>query len=498
MNKRIAVNTLVMYATLMCTIVLGLLTSRLVLLNMGVEDFGIYSLLVGFVFAFAFINGAVSTSIQRFISIALSSNETSRASELFKAALLLNIILALLLFLLFKTFGFWIMKEYLLIPEARVQASNWVFNAVIISCVCQILATPAQAVLNANERMVSVALINFIAPFSRFLAAISIPLFQFDGLLYFSAFVSVFSVLQLIALYAYSSKVCTEISFSIRVEGERFKELGVYAAWDLLGNLAGVFKVQGPPIVMNMFFGVMANAAAGIVHQVTANLATFANQATQASTPQIVRAYNESDRDRSLTLVAFMSNLGFFILFTFAMPFLFKTEYLLTLWLVEPPQYSVELVRIGLLAVLIEVATRPIVTLAHAAGNIKQFHTCTNLVIFLMIPTMYFLYFKGESLETGFLSIIVFSIINSSLQVFFLKNFLGVSLKWYFSSVTGKQLLFVLINVPAIMVAINFLSPLFGIALLLLSSSLSSVIFLFGVDAVCRKMLLILFARTTQ
>lgn len=48
-NKRIAKNTIMLYLRMFLTMVVGLYTSRVVLLTLGVEDYGIYGVVGGVV-----------------------------------------------------------------------------------------------------------------------------------------------------------------------------------------------------------------------------------------------------------------------------------------------------------------------------------------------------------------------------------------------------------------------------------------------------------------
>ena len=48
-NKRIAKNTAILYVRLIFTMLIGLYTSRLILKNLGVNDFGIYNVVGGVV-----------------------------------------------------------------------------------------------------------------------------------------------------------------------------------------------------------------------------------------------------------------------------------------------------------------------------------------------------------------------------------------------------------------------------------------------------------------
>ena len=70
-NKRIAKNTLFLYFRMLFMMAVSLYTSRIILKALGVEDFGIYNVVGGFVTMFTYITGSMSTATQRFITFAL-------------------------------------------------------------------------------------------------------------------------------------------------------------------------------------------------------------------------------------------------------------------------------------------------------------------------------------------------------------------------------------------------------------------------------------------
>ena len=51
-NKRIAKNTLFLYVRMLCTLIINLYTSRVVLNALGANDFGIYNVVGGLVIMF--------------------------------------------------------------------------------------------------------------------------------------------------------------------------------------------------------------------------------------------------------------------------------------------------------------------------------------------------------------------------------------------------------------------------------------------------------------
>ena len=67
-NRRIAKNTLFLYFRQILVIVVSLYTVRVVLAALGVEDYGIYNVVGGFVAMFNILSGALSVAISRFIT----------------------------------------------------------------------------------------------------------------------------------------------------------------------------------------------------------------------------------------------------------------------------------------------------------------------------------------------------------------------------------------------------------------------------------------------
>lgn len=66
--QRINKNTLLLYGRMLLIMAASLYTSRVVLNTLGVEDYGFYNVVGGFVAMLAFLNGAMVTSTQRYLS----------------------------------------------------------------------------------------------------------------------------------------------------------------------------------------------------------------------------------------------------------------------------------------------------------------------------------------------------------------------------------------------------------------------------------------------
>lgn len=85
-NKRIAKNTLFLYFRMLFMMAVSLYTSRIILKALGVEDFGIYNVVGGFVTMFTYITGCMSTATQRFITFALGKKDYTELRKVFSMA----------------------------------------------------------------------------------------------------------------------------------------------------------------------------------------------------------------------------------------------------------------------------------------------------------------------------------------------------------------------------------------------------------------------------
>ena len=73
-NKRIAKNSLFMSIRMVIVLLITLYTTRVLLNILGVEDYGIYNVVCGFVSMFAFLNSSMSSATQRFYNFEYGKN----------------------------------------------------------------------------------------------------------------------------------------------------------------------------------------------------------------------------------------------------------------------------------------------------------------------------------------------------------------------------------------------------------------------------------------
>ena len=132
-NKRIAKNTLLLYARLLFTVAVSLFTSRVILQTLGIEDYGVYNVVAGVVTMFTLFTGSLSIAISRFLTFNLGKKDKEKLAIVFSTSINIMVAMSLLVIILMEVVGVWFINNHLNIPETRMQAANWVFQFSIIT-----------------------------------------------------------------------------------------------------------------------------------------------------------------------------------------------------------------------------------------------------------------------------------------------------------------------------------------------------------------------------
>lgn len=72
-NKRLAKNTLLLYARMLLTVGISFYSARLILANLGVDNYGIYNVIGGFVSMFYMVTSTMTQAVGRFLTFELGA-----------------------------------------------------------------------------------------------------------------------------------------------------------------------------------------------------------------------------------------------------------------------------------------------------------------------------------------------------------------------------------------------------------------------------------------
>ena len=141
-NRRIAKNTLVLYARMAFTMCLGVFTTRVLLGALGVTDYGLVNVLAGVVSMFGFLSGTMSTACSRFFNFELGRKDFVRLKQTFNLTQLIYVGLVVVLLLLSETVGLWFFENKVVVPPERADAAFWFFQFSVFTFLLSTLSIP--------------------------------------------------------------------------------------------------------------------------------------------------------------------------------------------------------------------------------------------------------------------------------------------------------------------------------------------------------------------
>ena len=386
-NKRILNNTLMLYFRTGVTMLVALITSRVVLKLLGVSDFGLYNVTGGLIFLFGFLMTATTGATQRYLNVALGQKNEKRCADIVSAAIMIQLTVGIVLIICAEVIGVYLINKVLNIPPGRMLAANCVFQFSIFTMLINMVTSPYRAMVIALEKMAILAWFSIIEVTMR-LALIALLYFcTADRLILYGLIYLACSALMF-GLYArYCRHLNAEMaSFHLVRDKELFKGLLSFSGWSLFGGLATVGSFQGLDIVVNIFSGVVANAAMGIANQVINAMWQLIGGFQTAYVPHLTKLYAVGRYDELMKLSFRASKLTFLLVLLLSLPLIVNTEYILQLWLGQVPEYSVIFVRLYVLYRLIESLFTPFVPLINATGDIKVYQLVSSALILMVLP----------------------------------------------------------------------------------------------------------------
>ena len=388
-NKRIAKNTLVLYVRMLFTMGISLFTSRVILQTLGVEDYGISSVVGGVISMFTFINAAMVSSTQRYLNFELVRGDANQLRSVFSTSLQIHALIALAIIVLSETVGLWFLNEKLVIPEARMTAAMWVYQCSILSCAVSIMSTPYNAVIVAHEKMSAFAYISILDVSLKLLVVYLLVVLPFDKLI----ILAILNLLvQLFIRYIYTlycHRHFPESYFQFRFNKTLFKEMFGFAGWSFWGYLAAILYTQGLNMMLNIFFGPIVNAARGIAVQVQSAVQQFVGGFQTALNPQITKNYASNNLPQMHSLMFRSARFSFLLLFFLSLPVLMETNFILTLWLKTVPDDAVIFTQIMICISLIYTTANPCIIANQATGKVKIYQMVVGGILLLILPISY-------------------------------------------------------------------------------------------------------------
>ena len=445
-TRRIARNTLMLYIRMFALLLVGLYTSRVVLEALGENDYGIYIVVGGVVAMFTIISGALNSAVSRFITFEMGKGAAARLNEVYSTAVTIQFIIALTVVAAAEPIGLWFIENEMTIDPSRIPAAKLVLHFSILAFVINLMSVPQMASITAHEKMSAYAAIGVLDGLLRLAVAFMIMRSPMDRLVYYAALMAAVVLIVRGAYGIYCRTHFPECRYRPVFEKPLMKEMFSFAGWNFIGVSAGVLRDQGGNILVNLFYGTAVNAARGIAVQLNAAVQGFVTNFMTAVNPQITKSYASGDKAYMLSLIRRSSRMSFFLLFVIALPILFNTEYLLSIWLKDVPAHTVMFVRLFLVFALCESISNPLITAQLATGKIRNYQLVVGGLMLLNIPVSYIFLKHGAAAEITVAVAIAISLVCLAARLVMLRGMIGLSIRKFVSDVCLKIVLVVVIS----------------------------------------------------
>ena len=390
---------------------------------------------------FSFFNGAMTSATQRFLAFDIGKNDLQQLKKTFNATLNIHIAISILVLVLAETVGLWFVNHKLNLPSDRMVAVNWVYQFSVFTFLLGIIQVPYDALIIAREKMDIYAYMSFVEAFLKLIIVYLLVVFSYDKLILYAGLLFLVSFIVRSGHMHYCKCKYKESKYQFYFDRSFYKVLLSYSGWNLFGNIAAVARGQGSNILLNLFFGTVLNAAYGISMQVQGTVQAFVTNFQMAVNPQIIKHYAAGNKEECLKLIFQSAKFSYFLIFIIACPIIFNIDFILELWLKNPPKYTSIFVNLCLINLLIDCISGPLMIGAQATGNIKWYQIIVGTLIFLNLPIAYILLKIYKSPELIYYSSIIISLLSLVFRLFFLKNIMKFPVFFFFNSVNHYLLI---------------------------------------------------------
>ena len=396
-KKRIAKNTLFLYARMLIIMAVSLFTQRVVLDKLGASDYGIYAAVGGVVAMLGFLNGTLSTGTSRFLTFELGKGNMERLKNTFSTAFYSHLLLSAIVAVILLTGGIWFVEHKLIIPTERLDAAVWVLIISIFTTFVSITQVPYTSVIIAHENMSIYAYIGLFEAAAKLGVVYLLTLASWDKLIFYAALIALVQITVALFYRFYCIRHYDESHLQKRFDKPIFKEMMTYSSWSLIANVSQVLGTQGLTVVMNMFFNPVIIAAQQIGNQINAAIYQFRSNFITAINPQIIKLYAVGEYTESRKLTLETSIYVFDLMLLLSLPLIVLMEPILNLWLVEVPEYAVIFGQWILGANLFGTYALMLYTPMMASGRLKENSYASVFVTVFGVVALYFILKAGGS-----------------------------------------------------------------------------------------------------
>lgn len=480
-NRTIAKNSVILYTRLLITTVIGLYSSRVILLELGADNFGLYAVVGGIVAMMNLMSTTMISTSNRFIAVEIGKKGKNNSNRIFNTLILLHIIFGILLLLIVEIAGVWYITTYLNVAVEKIPDALFVLHLSAVAAVISTINMPYQGLITVHEKFSVKAMVETAHSLLHLGAVFLLIYHTGNKLRAYTTYVLVIQLFSALVYFLYSKVKYSEIvTWRINRILNDYREVTRFFGWQFVYVAGAVGSRQGGAIILNLFFGTVLNAAFGIANKINEFVFSFVKNLNQAAVPQIMKSYSGGNQERSLTLIYKLSKFTFFIMLVPSVPIILSIDSILVLWLKEVPKYTAWFVVLRMISGLISCLESGFDTTIDATGNIRKTKTIFSLLFLSTLPIAYILFKLNFPPHSIIFLVIISEIIFIIAQTKILTALTNFKIQEYFLQTLLPVFLVISLVLPQYFLRFVFgegILNLFGISLASLILTLATIFF---------------------
>jgi len=473
-SHRILFNTMAMYLKTIVNICVGLFTTRYVLEALGLDDFGIFSLVGSVIGLLAFLNSTMTQATQRFLSY---HREQGNLNSVFTISVILHFAIGTIVVVLLEIGGF-LFLDTLNIHADRMAMAHFVFHCVAAITFFSIVSTPYLALINANEDMYFIAAVSIIEVLAKLGIAFFLFVTPYDRLGTYAVALVILAMLMLIVQGIFCKIRYPKVIFSRKsIDKALATKMLAFSGWSFFESICGVFRVQGLPVLVNLFFGTAMNAVFSLASQVTAQISTFSFTLLQASAPQIVSGTAGENLDRPKILAVSSCKFQLFLVSLLGIPLILNIDYVLLIWLKQVPEYLPIFCCLAIACEMMLNISRGLQSLVEGRGYIRGSRIAMAFSNFIPLPIAYIFLKLGYPPYSIYIALLVLPVFANISRIYFAHRHAALPVPYFLKEIS-KVLAVVLIAFFCTWIAISILDAIHSPLVTLIASTAISTVFM--------------------
>lgn len=431
--NKIAKNSIYLYIKLFLNTIVGLYVSRIVLLQLGAESFGLFIVVGGIVSMINFLNETLLATTNRFISVELGKGEKGNINTIFNTSFLIHLSLAFLLIISAEFIGIWYIENHLNVSFEKIEDAKFILHASILATVFSIISLPFQGLIISREKFLAKSIIEIIGTLIKFFLVLFLIIYVGNKLRFYAIIISIVTISSSILFIIYcwfNYKKDIHLKFNRNIG--QYKKMISFSGWIVLGTIAQVGRGQGSVLIINLFFGAITNAAFAIANQVYGFVMMFVHNLNQAAVPHIMESQSAGKTEESINIVYKFSKYVYFLMLIFSLPILMSIDVLLDIWLKDVPKYSTQFTSLMIINGLIASLGSSLGVPVNATGDIRKSQIWYSITLLSILPIGFLLFKIGYppyiitvvTIFSTLINVIIQSIITAEKTVFNIKKYL--------------------------------------------------------------------------